>query len=124
MAQIKRALVSVSDKTGVVEFAKGLADAGVEILSTGGTARALREGGVPVVDVSEYTESPEIMDGRVKTLHPRVHGGILMRDSDEDRDALVTVRVFDWLTETFVEETRPRLKVIDRAYFAQSAAGS
>ncbi|MCZ6806375.1 MAG: bifunctional phosphoribosylaminoimidazolecarboxamide formyltransferase/IMP cyclohydrolase, partial [Deltaproteobacteria bacterium] len=68
MTQIKRALISVSDKTGVVDFAKGLSDAGVEILSTGGTARALREGGVPVVDVSEYTESPEIMDGRVKTL--------------------------------------------------------
>ena len=80
MTQIKRALVSVSDKTGVVEFAKGLSEAGVEILSTGGTAKALREGGVPVVDVSEYTESPEIMDGRVKTLHPRVHGGILMRE--------------------------------------------
>lgn len=88
MTQIKRALVSVSDKTGVVEFAKGLSEVGVEILSTGGTARALREGGVPVVDVSEYTQSPEIMDGRVKTLHPRVHGGILMRDTDEDREAL------------------------------------
>jgi phosphoribosylaminoimidazolecarboxamide formyltransferase/IMP cyclohydrolase len=88
MTQIKRALISVSDKTGVVEFAKGLSDAGVEILSTGGTAKALREAGVPVVDVSEYTESPEIMDGRVKTLHPRVHGGILMRDSDDDRSAL------------------------------------
>ncbi|MDH3200052.1 MAG: bifunctional phosphoribosylaminoimidazolecarboxamide formyltransferase/IMP cyclohydrolase [Myxococcales bacterium] len=88
MTEIKRALISVSDKTGIVEFAKGLADAGVEILSTGGTARALREGGVPVVDVSEYTESPEIMDGRVKTLHPRVHGGILMRDTEHDRSAL------------------------------------
>jgi len=88
MTQIQRALISVSDKTGVVEFAKGLSEAGVEILSTGGTARALRDGDVPVIDVSEYTESPEIMDGRVKTLHPRVHGGILMRDSDEDRDAL------------------------------------
>ncbi len=88
MTEIKRALISVSDKTGVVEFAKGLSDAGVEILSTGGTARALREGGVPVVDVSEYTESPEIMDGRVKTLHPRVHGGILMRDTEDDRSAL------------------------------------
>jgi phosphoribosylaminoimidazolecarboxamide formyltransferase/IMP cyclohydrolase len=88
MTQIKRALISVSDKTGVVEFARGLSDARVEILSTGGTARALREGGVPVIDVSEYTESPEIMDGRVKTLHPRVHGGILMRDSSEDRRAL------------------------------------
>ncbi|MFZ1864935.1 MAG: bifunctional phosphoribosylaminoimidazolecarboxamide formyltransferase/IMP cyclohydrolase [Polyangiales bacterium] len=88
MTKIRRALISVSDKTGVVEFAKGLSDAGVEILSTGGTARALREGGVAVVDVSNYTESPEIMDGRVKTLHPRVHGGILMRDNDEDRAAL------------------------------------
>ncbi len=88
MSKIKRALISVSDKTGVVEFAKGLADAGVEILSTGGTARALREGGLTVVDVSEYTQSPEIMDGRVKTLHPRVHGGILMRDDAADAKAL------------------------------------
>ncbi len=88
MTQTKRALISVSDKTGVVEFARGLSEAGVEILSTGGTARALREGGVPVVDVSEYTESPEIMDGRVKTLHPRVHGGILMRDTADDHAAL------------------------------------
>jgi phosphoribosylaminoimidazolecarboxamide formyltransferase/IMP cyclohydrolase len=88
MTQIKRALISVSDKTGVVEFAKGLSDAGVEILSTGGTAQALRDGGVSVVDVAQYTGSPEIMEGRVKTLHPRVHGGILMRDNDEDRDAL------------------------------------
>ncbi|MEM7433910.1 MAG: bifunctional phosphoribosylaminoimidazolecarboxamide formyltransferase/IMP cyclohydrolase [Myxococcota bacterium] len=88
MTQIQRALISVSDKTGVVDFAKGLSAHGVEILSTGGTARALREGGVPVVDVSEYTESPEIMDGRVKTLHPRVHGGILMRGTDDDQQAL------------------------------------
>ena len=87
----KRALVSVSDKAGVVDFAKGLVDIGFEILSTGGTARALREGGVVVTDVSEYTESPEIMDGRVKTLHPRVHGGILMRDTSEDRDELGSI---------------------------------
>ncbi|MEM9068866.1 MAG: bifunctional phosphoribosylaminoimidazolecarboxamide formyltransferase/IMP cyclohydrolase [Myxococcota bacterium] len=85
---VARALISVSDKTGIVDLGKGLAAAGVEILSTGGTARALREGGVPVVDVSEYTDSPEVMDGRVKTLHPRVHGGILMRDTDEDRAEL------------------------------------
>ena len=91
MTQIQRALISVSDKTGVVELARGLSEAGAEILSTGGTARALREGGVPVVDVSEYTESPEIMDGRVKTLHPRVHGGILMRESDADQDALTSI---------------------------------
>ena len=91
MSQIKRALISVSDKTGLVELGRGLADAGVEILSTGGTARALREGGVSVVDVSEYTASPEIMDGRVKTLHPRVHGGILMRDTSADRAALTEI---------------------------------
>lgn len=88
MAKIERALISVSDKTGVVELGKGLAAAGVTLLSTGGTARALREGGVEVVDVSEYTGSPEVMDGRVKTLHPRVHGGILMRDLGSDREQL------------------------------------
>ena len=81
---IKRALISVTDKTGVVEFAKGLQDLGVEILSTGGTAKALREGGVKVVDVAEYTGSPEILDGRVKTLHPKVHGGILAKRNDKN----------------------------------------
>ncbi|MBC7171905.1 MAG: bifunctional phosphoribosylaminoimidazolecarboxamide formyltransferase/IMP cyclohydrolase [Polyangiaceae bacterium] len=91
MARIERALVSVSDKTGVVELAKGLAALGVEILSTGGTAKTLREAGLSVIDVSEFTGSPEIMDGRVKTLHPRVHGGILMRDLDEDREALAGI---------------------------------
>jgi phosphoribosylaminoimidazolecarboxamide formyltransferase/IMP cyclohydrolase len=84
MARIRRALVSVSDKAGVVEFARALHKHGVVVLSTGGTARELRAAGVPVTDVSEYTGSPEIMDGRVKTLHPRVHGGILMRDLPAD----------------------------------------
>lgn len=74
---IKRALFSVSDKTNLLEFAQFLAKQGVEILSTGGTATALREAGIQVIDVSEYTGFPEIMDGRVKTLHPKVHGGIL-----------------------------------------------
>jgi phosphoribosylaminoimidazolecarboxamide formyltransferase / IMP cyclohydrolase len=74
---IKRALISVTDKTGIVEFAKGLTDLGVEILSTGGTAKALREASVPVTDVSDYTDFPEILDGRVKTLHPKIYGGIL-----------------------------------------------
>ena len=77
--KIRRALVSVHDKTGVVELAKGLAGIGVEILSTGGTARLLRESGVPVRDVAEVTGFPEMMDGRVKTLHPKVHGGLLAR---------------------------------------------
>lgn len=74
---IKRALLSVSDKTGLIEFAKFLASKGVEILSTGGTAKALRDAGIKVTDVSAHTGFPEIMDGRVKTLHPKIHGGIL-----------------------------------------------
>src|SRR5438128_1778857 len=74
MAGIKRALISVSDKTGVVEMAKGIEALGAEILSTGGTAKALREAGIKVTDVAAYTGSPEILDGRVKTLHPKVHG--------------------------------------------------
>ncbi|NMA52322.1 MAG: bifunctional phosphoribosylaminoimidazolecarboxamide formyltransferase/IMP cyclohydrolase, partial [Peptococcaceae bacterium] len=73
----KRALISVSDKTGVVEFSRGLAELGVEIVSTGGTSKALQEAGVPVTYISDVTGFPEILDGRVKTLHPNVHGGIL-----------------------------------------------
>ncbi len=76
---IHRAVISVSDKTGIVEFAGELAARGVEILSTGGTAKALRAGGVPVVEVSDYTGFQEMMDGRVKTLHPKIHGGLLCR---------------------------------------------
>jgi phosphoribosylaminoimidazolecarboxamide formyltransferase/IMP cyclohydrolase len=85
MNKVSRALVSVSDKKGVVDLGKRLAKLGVEILSTGGTARALREAGVPVKDVSDFTGFPEMLDGRVKTLHPRVHGGILGRPTDEHR---------------------------------------
>jgi phosphoribosylaminoimidazolecarboxamide formyltransferase/IMP cyclohydrolase len=82
MAVIKRALISVSEKTGVVDFARELAAFGVEILSTGGTARLLREAGLAVKDVAEFTGFPEMLDGRVKTLHPKVHGGLLgMRDN-------------------------------------------
>ena len=81
MAGIKRALISVSEKTGVVEMAKGLEALGAEILSTGGTAKALREAGIKVTDVAAYTGSPEILDGRVKTLHPKIHGGLLGRRS-------------------------------------------
>ncbi|MCC7414120.1 MAG: bifunctional phosphoribosylaminoimidazolecarboxamide formyltransferase/IMP cyclohydrolase [Gammaproteobacteria bacterium] len=89
MSKITRALLSVSDKTGVVEFARGLGARGVELLSTGGTARALRDAGVAVTDVSAYTGFPEIMGGRVKTLHPKIHGGILGRRR-EDGDAMRT----------------------------------
>jgi len=81
---IRRALISVSDKTGIIEFGKGLHQCGVEILSTGGTASALRDAGVPVKDVSEHTGFPEMMDGRVKTLHPKIHGGILARRGQDD----------------------------------------
>jgi phosphoribosylaminoimidazolecarboxamide formyltransferase/IMP cyclohydrolase len=77
MAAIKRALISVSDKTGIIDFARELQDFGVEILSTGGTAALLRKEGLAVKDVSEYTGFPEMLDGRVKTLHPKVHGGLL-----------------------------------------------
>ncbi|MFC6441529.1 bifunctional phosphoribosylaminoimidazolecarboxamide formyltransferase/IMP cyclohydrolase [Bowmanella sp. JS7-9] len=81
---IRRALLSVSDKTGIVEFAKALAAMDVEILSTGGTAKLLAEQGLPVIEVSDYTGHPEIMDGRVKTLHPKIHGGILARRGQDD----------------------------------------
>ncbi len=79
MTPITRALISVSDKTGIVEFAQTLVEAGVEILSTGGTAKLLAEKGLPVIEVADYTGFPEMLDGRVKTLHPKVHGGILGR---------------------------------------------
>lgn len=83
---VRRALISVSDKQGLAEFARSLAELGVEIFSTGGTRKHLEQGGVAVRDVSDYTGFPEIMDGRVKTLHPKIHGGILCRhDHEEDR---------------------------------------
>jgi phosphoribosylaminoimidazolecarboxamide formyltransferase/IMP cyclohydrolase len=86
---IRRALLSVSDKTGIVDFGRALSDLGIQILSTGGTARALSDAGVPVTEVSDYTGFPEMLDGRVKTLHPKVHGGLLARrDLPEHLSAL------------------------------------
>ena len=82
---VERALISVSDKTGIVDFARALADRGVELLSTGGTFRAIQEAGIAVREVSDYTGFPEMMDGRVKTLHPKVHGGILGRRGQDDQ---------------------------------------
>jgi phosphoribosylaminoimidazolecarboxamide formyltransferase/IMP cyclohydrolase len=85
MAQaIRRALISVSDKTGIIELAQALRDRGVELLSTGGTARLIAEQGIEVTEISDYTGFPEMMAGRVKTLHPRVHGGILGRRGVDD----------------------------------------
>ncbi len=86
MGSIQRALISVSDKTGLVEFTRELHARGVEIISTGGTARTLKEAGIPVVEVSEFTGFPEMMDGRVKTLHPRVHGGLLYLRGNADHE--------------------------------------
>jgi phosphoribosylaminoimidazolecarboxamide formyltransferase/IMP cyclohydrolase len=81
---VKRALLSVSDKTGLVEFAQGLVAAGIELLSTGGTHRLLQDNGIAVTEVSDHTGFPEMMDGRVKTLHPKIHGGILARRGQDD----------------------------------------
>ena len=85
--KVRRALISVSDKTGVADFARGLDDLGVEILSTGGTASALREAGIEATEVSAFTGSPEILDGRVKTLHPRLHAALLARRDDPEHMA-------------------------------------
>ena len=88
--RIQRALISVSDKTGVVDFARGLQEMGVDLLSTGGTAKAIREAGIPVRDISEFTGFPEMLDGRVKTLHPKVHAGLLYLRGDEAHEATMT----------------------------------
>ncbi|WP_106754533.1 bifunctional phosphoribosylaminoimidazolecarboxamide formyltransferase/IMP cyclohydrolase [Pannonibacter carbonis] len=87
LVSVKRALLSVSDKTGLLQFAKDLADRGVELISTGGTRKTLADAGLPVKDISEVTGFPEIMDGRVKTLHPMVHGGLLAIRDDADHTA-------------------------------------
>ncbi len=87
--EIKRAILSVSDKSGLIDFAKFLASYEIDLISTGGTATAMRDAGLKVTDVSEYTGFPEMMGGRVKTLHPKVHGGLLaVRDNAEHRAAL------------------------------------
>jgi len=85
MTLIKRALISVSDKSGIVAFTQGLSEMGVEILSTGGTAKLLRDNDIPVIEVSRYTGFPEMMDGRLKTLHPKIHGGLLGRRGIDDQ---------------------------------------
>ena len=91
MKKISTAIISVTDKSNIVDLAGSLEELGIEILSTGGTAKALRDGGVKVLDVSEYTGFPEMMDGRVKTLHPKVHGGLLgRRDNEQDINMMET----------------------------------
>src|SRR5688572_33324944 len=88
--QVRRALLSVSDKRGLVDFARGLAELGIEIVSTGGTARALTEQGIATRSVEDYTGHPEILDGRVKTLNPRIYAGLLAVRSDPDHAATLT----------------------------------
>src|SRR5580704_14821463 len=89
LRRVTRALISVSDKTGVVDFARALTGHGVELVSTGGTRQTLTDAGLNVLDVSDLTGFPEMMDGRVKTLHPAVHGGLLaMRENDEHAGAM------------------------------------
>ena len=88
--KVSRALLSVSDKTGLVDFAKALAMRGVVLVSTGGTAKALRNEGLNVVDVSEVTGNPEMMGGRVKTLHPKIHGGLLAVRGNAEHEAAMT----------------------------------
>ncbi|HBN32549.1 MAG TPA: bifunctional phosphoribosylaminoimidazolecarboxamide formyltransferase/inosine monophosphate cyclohydrolase, partial [Rhodobacteraceae bacterium] len=90
LVAVRRALLSVSDKTGLIALGQALADMGVEILSTGGSAKALREAGIAVKDVAEVTQFPEMMDGRVKTLHPAVHGGLLALRDNKDHVAAMT----------------------------------
>src|SRR5438045_8367626 len=87
MAKIERALLSVYDKTGLIPLAKTLVAAGVELISTGGTAKALREAGLTVTDLSAFTGFPEMLDGRVKTLHPKIHGGLLYLRGNETHEA-------------------------------------
>ena len=91
MPRIERALISVTDKTGIQELGKDLAGFGVQILSTGGTAKVLAESGIPITEVSDFTGFPEMLDGRVKTLHPKIHGGILaIRSRPEHAAAMNT----------------------------------
>lgn len=113
MAKVRRAIISVSDKKGVTEFAKELHAMGIEILSTGGTARTLRDAGIPVKEVSEHTASPEMLDGRVKTLHPRIHGGLLSR-RDNAKDTEETKKYNIELIDMVVVNLYPFEEAISR----------
>ncbi len=112
MEKIQRALISVSDKTALIPLATTLSAAGIELISTGGTARTLRESGLEVTDLSSYTGFPEMLDGRVKTLHPKVHGGLLFVRGNESHEAaarshgippidLVVVNLYPFEQRTF-----------------------
>ena len=117
--RVRRALISVSEKTGVVDFARGLTELGVQILSTGGTAAAIREAGIEVTDVAEFTGSPELLDGRVKTLHPRLHAALLARRDDSEHMATLEAEGIEPIDLVCVnlypfEQTVARLDVSER----------
>lgn len=113
MIKVQRALISVSDKTGLIDFAKGLHELGVEILSTGGTAQMLKGAGLPVKEVAQYTGFPEILDGRVKTLHPAIHGGLLaLREKKEHIDQLREHRI--GLIDLVVVNLYPFARAVDK----------
>src|SRR5262249_16546619 len=113
MSRISRALISVSNKAGLVEFARRLSEHSVELVSTGGTARALRDAGLRVRDVADLTGFPEILGGRVKTLHPKVHGGILaIRDSAEHQNQVAANRIE--LIDMVVANLYPFRETVDR----------
>lgn len=117
--RIKRALVSVFDKTGIAQFSRGLVSAGVEVFSTGGTRTLLREESVPVIDISELTGFPEMMDGRVKTLHPKVHGGLLARRDDEAHKSAMRIHQIPALDLVAVNLYPFEDKVREGASFAE-----
>src|SRR5882724_8404490 len=124
LRKISRALISVSDKTGIIEFAQELRAFDVDIISTGGTAKALRESGIKVTDVSDITGFPEMMDGRIKTLHPKIHGGLLalrdkpehvaaMREHEIEPIDLVVVNLYPF-EETIASEGVPLAEAIEQ----------
>jgi len=118
LRRITRALISVSDKTGLIDFARALAGYGVELVSTGGTAKAIKDAGVTVMDVSELTGFPEMMDGRVKTLHPKVHGGLLAVRGNKEHGAAMAahgIRPIDLLVVNLYPFEATVMKGADRA---------
>ena len=122
LAPIRRALLSVSDKTGLIDLARGLDALGVVLVSTGGTARALREAGLAVREVADVTGFPEIMDGRVKTLHPKIHGGLLGRRGQDDAVMAahgIEAMIGEHTTQTFGRAFRPRRQQHALAAFLQ-----
>ena len=109
---VKRALISVSDKTGIVEFAQKLNDLGVSIISTGGTFKVLKEAGIPVINISDVTGFPECLDGRVKTLHPNIHAGLLaMRSNPEHMKQVEELNVGDLIDHMVVKHLNKQFKI-------------